>query len=409
MNIGIYHNIAFGGAFYLLENHIKLLSKNHNIFLYSIDVNEDICDLYNFKYNSKLMPVLSDYVVKEKKFQDPRTYNTYYKLIKKFGRGQHRFKSYIKRKDINLISRTAEKIAEEFEKDKCDVVIGHIDKFTQIPVPLAKTKIPTIYFCVEPNRSLYDGGNYSKAIAGFKDSFLRKLLKLDRSVAKTIDQFACNSYYTKETIYKVYGKLAWVISSAVDVQVFKPIPSIKKENMVLSVGVLMAHKAPMFLLESMAFIKKNNRPKVIFVYPRGGGNLQKDLYNFAMKNQIEIEFYFGVETNKLVELYNRATVCAYPAIMEPGGLVPLESQACGTPVVAINEGGNREEIRNGLTGILVDRDEREFGAAIESFFIDDGKIARFGENGTEWIHKEWRWEKSLEKFDNLLSGSIDGE
>ena len=50
----------------------------------------------------------------------------------------------------------------------------------------------------------------------------------------------------------------------------------------------------------------------------------------------------------------RATV--YAPIMEPFGFVPLESMACGTPVVGVCEGGVRETIRHEETGLLVDRD-----------------------------------------------------
>lgn len=409
MRIGIYHNIPFGGALHLLENHIKHLCRRHEIYLYSIDIDENLIDYYGLRYNKKMIPSLTGYVVKEKKFKDPRTLNNWYRRIQKWGRGQDRLKSFIMRKDLDLIEHAAEKIGAAIEKDQCDVVIGHIDKFTQVPVPLSKTSIPTVFFCVEPNRRLYDGGNLAKAVSGFNDPFIRKLLRLDLDVTGSIDQFACDSYFTREFIYQVYGKFAWVIPSAVDINTFKPISGILKENLVLFVGVLMQHKAPMFLMEAMGCIPGKKRPKVIFIYPRGDEGMKRDIKQYAVRNNIEVEFYQGVSISELVNFYNRAKVCAYPAIMEPGGLVPLESQACGTPVVAVNEGGNREEVQNGITGFLTDRDKKQFGKAIEQIISDSRLFENMRESGIDYIRSERTWEHSVSKLESYLHTNLGVE
>ena len=293
-------------------------------------------------------------------------------------------------------------IGRAFEADACDIVIGHIDKFTQVPLPLGKTSLPTVFFCVEPNRSLYDGGNLSKLLGGVTDHFTRKLVQLDRQLATSIMQFACNSFYTRDSIYHTYGKLAWVIPSGVDVNEFCPKPEIKKENLILVVGVLMRHKAPEFLLQSVAQIEERYRPRVVFVYPRGSETMRAELQEYADTNRIEVEFHPRVQMKDLVELYNRAKVCAYPPIMEPGGLVPLEAQACGTPVVAMNEGGNREEVLHGVTGLLTNRDPKEHGAAIEQLIRNDKLLDRMGKAGRDWVNSKWTWEKIVPQFENAL-------
>jgi glycosyltransferase involved in cell wall biosynthesis len=82
-----------------------------------------------------------------------------------------------------------------------------------------------------------------------------------------------------------------------------------------------------------------------------------------------------------VVAYNRAkaTVCAN--VLEPFGLVPLESMACGTPVIAVREGGLRESVRDGETGYLVDRDETALGAAIDAVIGDDALRRCLGTQG----------------------------
>ena len=130
------------------------------------------------------------------------------------------------------------------------------------------------------------------------------------------------------------------------------------------------------------------------------------LKQFAIKNSINVEFQNGVSTKKLVELYNRAKVCAFPAIMEPGGLVPLEAQACGTPVIAVNEAGNRDEIHDGITGILTEREAKQFGNAIEQLVSDSKKAKTMGKKGVEFIRSEKTWEQSILKFEKLLLNLI---
>ncbi len=402
MRLGIYYNIAFGGAFHLLENHIKQLSKRHEIYLYSINIDESLPDFFGFQNNPVLIPSLDSYVTKNQCFNDPRSLNGWYKIVRKKGWGVYRLKSYIKRRDLDLIERQAKIVGNAFEQDACDVVIGHIDKFTQVPLPLGKTSLPTVFFCVEPNRGLYDGGNLSGLIEGSTDRFTKKLAKLDRGLADSVTQFACNSYYTRDSIYHAYGKLAWVIPSGVDITAFRPDPEIQKENLVLSVGVLMRHKAPEFLLQSVVQIEERYRPRVAFVYPRGSDSMRGTLQRYADANRIEIEFYSGVQTKELVDLYNRARVCAYPPIMEPGGLVPLESQACSTPVVAVNEGGNREELVDGITGILTGRDPREFGSAIEQILRDDQLATKMGKAGVDWVSSERTWGRIVPRLEQAL-------
>jgi glycosyltransferase involved in cell wall biosynthesis len=63
----------------------------------------------------------------------------------------------------------------------------------------------------------------------------------------------------------------------------------------------------------------------------------------------------GFVTNKeLVELYRSATATVFPHYQEPFGMVPVESMACGTPVLTYDCQGPGETVQNGVTGWTVD-------------------------------------------------------
>ena len=106
---------------------------------------------------------------------------------------------------------------------------------------------------------------------------------------------------------------------------------------------------------------------------------------------------------EVVALYQRAGVVACAQIREPFGLVPLEAMACATPVVAVDEGGFRETIRDGETGLLVAREAGLLGATIATV-LDDGELAaRLGRAGRAEVEREWTWTRTAEGYDRLLA------
>jgi glycosyltransferase involved in cell wall biosynthesis len=71
-----------------------------------------------------------------------------------------------------------------------------------------------------------------------------------------------------------------------------------------------------------------------------------------------------ISDEELVKLYSAAFVLLFPQIHEPFGYIPVESMACGTPVIAYDEQGPKETIVNEKTGWLV-ADEQEFMKKVE--------------------------------------------
>jgi glycosyltransferase involved in cell wall biosynthesis len=105
-----------------------------------------------------------------------------------------------------------------------------------------------------------------------------------------------------------------------------------------------------------------------------------------------------VTEGELVDLYNRAKVVVCASYLEPFGLVPLEAMSCGTPVVAMREGGYRESILHEETGLLVARNEEAIGEAIGRILGDDALRERLGKHGAEYVRSRF----SLDKYwDNL--------
>jgi D-inositol-3-phosphate glycosyltransferase len=97
-----------------------------------------------------------------------------------------------------------------------------------------------------------------------------------------------------------------------------------------------------------------------------------------------VRFVPPVEQADLVDYYRAASVVCVPSYNESFGLVALEAQACGTPVVASNVGGLATAVRDGVTGILVDGHEPgEYATVIEHLVDDPHLLASFGHAASE--------------------------
>ena len=86
-----------------------------------------------------------------------------------------------------------------------------------------------------------------------------------------------------------------------------------------------------------------------------------------------VEMRGAVSEKELIDLYAGCKGLICTAMDEDFGLTPLEAMASGKPVVAVNEGGFRETIVHGKTGLLVDADRDELVRAVKEMAGDPEK------------------------------------
>ena len=89
--------------------------------------------------------------------------------------------------------------------------------------------------------------------------------------------------------------------------------------------------------------------------------------------------------------------------MEPFGLVPLEAMACSTPVIGVREGGIQESVIHEYNGLLVERDVRLFGDAIQYLLANPDLSSNYGRNGREHVMMNWTWEKSVSSLNSYFA------
>lgn len=110
---------------------------------------------------------------------------------------------------------------------------------------------------------------------------------------------------------------------------------------------------------------------------------------------VAVRFKQRIPDEELLRLYNGALLTVYAPVMEPFGLVPLESMACGTPVLGVREGGVRETVLHGETGWLTERDAHEFAEALRMLLHDEALRRSLGARGPAYVRERWSWERSV--------------
>jgi glycosyltransferase involved in cell wall biosynthesis len=233
--------------------------------------------------------------------------------------------------------------------------------------------------------------------------FYRQVLaRLDRTNVLAATRVLVNSAYSRESLYRVYGIFAKVCYLGVDVQRFQPL-SLPKGDFVLSVGALTPLKGFEFLVRAFAQMDTAYRPPLVLTSNYTEPGELEYLRELAARLGVTVTFHGQVTDEELVQLYNQARLTVYAPIMEPFGFVPIESMACGTPVIGVAEGGARESVIQEQTGLLVERDPAAFAEATQRLLANSALAEEYGRNGRKHVLQNWTWEKTTAKLECQLT------
>lgn len=177
---------------------------------------------------------------------------------------------------------------------------------------------------------------------------------LDRVLARGHEHVAANSEETRGRIRRFWGLEAVVIHPPVDTDFFVPGPpasALPFEEFVLGVGRWIPYKRLDLVIEAG---DRAGLPVVI----AGSGPLERELRQHAALARVPVRFEVRPSRERLRDLYRGAAATVFPA-HEDFGIVPVESMACGTPVVGPRVGGLVETVADGTSGVLVDEQSAE--------------------------------------------------
>lgn len=364
MKIAIYYNLAYGGAKRAVQEHVRGLRKlGHTVDVYTQDKQKDMFspgNAANNEYSYTYEPVEVQVPILSRIVSDLQVFFIL--------------------KDLHR------KIAHDIDSRGYDIVLVHTDTYTQSPFILRFLTTKNVYYCLEPLRMVYE---YSLRVSEDLNLFNKIYESINRFIRKSIDRVnaraAMNtlaiSLFGREYMihaYNLYPKISYL---GVDETKFKP-QKVKKKRQVLFV----AEKEYIYgydLAEAaMKLIPEEIRPELKIVFG-------------TKKSQ-------RITDAELIKMYNESLVTLSLSRYDTFGLVPLESMACGTPVIALNVAGYRETMLHGKTGYLVDFDAKEIADKITLFITNSELSKKMGSNGRKWVEEKWTWDIHIKKLEKIL-------
>lgn len=163
----------------------------------------------------------------------------------------------------------------------------------------------------------------------------------DRRTARRVTRFVANSTAVANRILHAFERPADVIHPPVRTDYFTPGGT--RDDFFLWVGRFVSYKRPGLAIEAFARLPEH---RLLMV---GEGPLAPTLSARAPAN---VTLVGAVDDSRLRDLYRSAKSLVYPAD-EDFGIAMAEAQACGTPVIALAEGGARDIVESGRTGWLL--------------------------------------------------------
>lgn len=254
-----------------------------------------------------------------------------------------------------------------------------------------------VCYCHTPMRYLwdmYEDYYRNTGVAGklAMTLFKKPLRRYDLRSAQRVDSFIANSRFVAERINRIYHRSSEVVYPPADVAFFsKPAENSGEVPYYLFVGQLIAYKRPDLALEACRKMKR----RLIVV---GDGVLLERLKREYASG--DILFAGRPAKEELRALYAGARALLFPGI-EDFGIVPVEAQAAGTPVIALGCGGALETVVNGKTGLFFPEQTTEsLCGAMEEF-----ESCRFSRTAIAEHAKAFSTEKFRANFQAALARS----
>ncbi|MBS1879812.1 MAG: glycosyltransferase [Actinobacteria bacterium] len=242
---------------------------------------------------------------------------------------------------------------------------------------------PCVCYSHTPIRYVWLADTERERLGGLRGAALRLssgwLRRRDQAAARRPDRFAANSSAVADRIRRFYGREAEVVHPPVELSDLRPAAEAERRRF-LWVGRLTAYKRPLLVAE--AFRGLPHELTMVGIGP------QEEELRARMPANVELRGWISRE--ELARLYGEAVGFIHIG-EEDFGITMVEALAAGTPVVALDAGGARDIVRDGIDGVLLAGSDApsaaSLAAAVErvasASWDRDALVARAGEFSRE--------------------------
>jgi glycosyltransferase involved in cell wall biosynthesis len=403
MKIAVWHNLHSGGGSRALQYHIQgLVEHGHHVEVWA--PNPDAGGFMKLPVSVVLHKVALSHSKVNPSFKE-------------------KISLLFFEKEVNMLAMETHcmQCADEIHAGNFDILLANSCSYFAVPFIGRFVKIPKVLYLGEPMRFLYEAmpkqvweaperkqnklsleywtHTFSSA---WRLNRFRTFVREEWKNYQAFDKVLVNSYFSAESCQRVYGLPSEVCYLGIDTEIFRPVAKLSEnDTYVVGLGSFMRHKNPEFAIRALGLIKEN-RPKLCWI-----GNLSDDEYwtemaILAQKVGVEIELKKMVSDDELIRLLGGAVCMVYTSKLEPFGFAPLEANACGTPVVAIAEGGVRETVAHGKNGFLSNKNTIEMAKYIEQLINESKLRDEMSKFAIKNVQENWSLKAGSERINNAL-------
>jgi len=250
-------------------------------------------------------------------------------------------------------------------------------------------------------------------------------IRIEGEIAQQADVMIASTADEAEELVDAYGAdpaRVVVIPPGVDLSMFQPMDrdqarrtiGFEGGQMVLFVGRLERLKGVEVAIRALALLSDREHPDLRMVIVgedvREGEESEKERLKSvasALGIRDRVDFVGSVAHHELPYFYAAADACVMPSYSESFGLVGLEAQACGCPVVASGVPGLRSVVRDGVSGYLIDGDDpAAYAERIGRLLADPQSAQQMGRRGS-LLAQRFSWTRTADRLEDLFDGVIE--
>ena len=235
--------------------------------------------------------------------------------------------------------------------------------------------------------------------------FIDKLTKFKADFVQCLCQFGADRC---KTLYKMSDNKIFIVSNGVDTKKFTIRPMPKKKT-IFFIGSAVEHKGLDILIRALPIVTKAYLDIEVFVLGEANKR-EKSLIQFAKELGVnsKINWQRSISQNQMPKFYQKAYLVVLPSRLDLFPMTALETMSSGIPLIAAKIGGLPEIIEDGVSGLIINKeDSEELATAIIKLLDDPKKAEEMGKKGREIVEQKFTWEKVVEKYEKEIYNRLN--
>lgn len=209
--------------------------------------------------------------------------------------------------------------------------------------------------------------------------------------------FMVGSNSAKEDLIKmgIDSSKITIVPHGVVIKYPRPYPSKEKTKTIVFLGAIAKDKGVEDAIKTFSILNKKGKYS-FWVIGRGGESYVNKLLSMCKKLGLDnkVKFWGFVNDSRKFELLAKAHILINPSVHEGWGLVNIEANSVGTPVVAYDSAGLVDSVKNGISGVICKKNtSKELARIVNNIFSDREEYKRMQEGAVSWS-KNFSWEES---------------